>query len=136
MSASTWIASWPHFESLGPVERFAELVRQILDRATQAREARPRAASVFHGPGQWPAVYAFERSSYETEYAAARIRRIGSAERSMPSGRLVGSKTSRRSSAALVGEIDRTSSRPSSTTGRSAGHSAVASSVGSPTSAS
>ena len=49
----------------------------------------------------------------------------------MPSVTLVGSNTRRRSSAALVGEIRVTSSRPRSTRGRSAGHKAVASSVGS-----
>src|SRR5579863_4843425 len=72
------------------------------------------------------------RCSYEIEYAADRARRIGSAESSIPSVMLPGSNTKRRSSAALVGEMPVTSSRPSSTTGRSAGHKLVTSSVGSP----
>ena len=49
----------------------------------------------------------------------------------MPSARLVGSNTSWRSSAAPVGEMPAISRRPSSTSGRSAGHKAVTSSVGS-----
>jgi len=47
----------------------------------------------------------FVRRSYEIEYAAERAAGIGSLESSIPSVSLVGSKISRRSSAALVGEI-------------------------------
>src|SRR4030095_9967731 len=64
-------------------------------------------------------------------YAADGGGGIGSSDRSTPSVVLVGSKIRRRSSAALVGEVLVTSRRPSSTSGRSAGHKAVTAALGS-----